>query len=182
MPICFCAIGCQHSTFNRLFGCVFLVWRRHLRKVNKSSVHTSRRFFMQFSYLLVFLNIQIDLIILKTYDQQFTLTTKKSLHIIFNKILSWGCQLTPVDPCNGRQTVVVTVLFCYLPVSGNCSSHISSWLFHIIVHCRISRWCTRASWCLRSVLACSGRPWVPCAASTFLKQVRYTRLLPFYVL
>jgi len=33
----------------------------------------------------MFLNIQIDLIILKTYDQQFTLTTKKSLHIIFNK-------------------------------------------------------------------------------------------------
>jgi len=33
----------------------------------------------------MFLNIQIDLIILKTNDQQFTLTTKKSLHIIFNK-------------------------------------------------------------------------------------------------
>jgi len=32
---------------------------------------------------LIFLNIQIDLIILKTYDQQFTLTTKNSLHIIF---------------------------------------------------------------------------------------------------
>jgi len=33
---------------------------------------------------LMFLNIQINLIILKTYDQQFTLATKKSLHIIFN--------------------------------------------------------------------------------------------------
>jgi len=32
----------------------------------------------------MFFNIQIDLIILKTYDQQFTLTTQKSLHIIFN--------------------------------------------------------------------------------------------------
>jgi len=32
----------------------------------------------------MFVNIQIDLIILKTFDQQFTLTTKKSLHIIFN--------------------------------------------------------------------------------------------------
>jgi len=31
----------------------------------------------------MFLNIRIDWIILKTYDQQFTLTTKKSLHIIF---------------------------------------------------------------------------------------------------
>jgi len=35
----------------------------------------------------MFLYIQIDLIILKTYDQQFTLTTKKSLHIIFKDIL-----------------------------------------------------------------------------------------------
>jgi len=87
MPICFCAIGCQHSTFNRLFGCVFLVWRHHLRKVNKSSVHTFRRFFLQFCYLLMFFNIQIDWIILKTYDQQFTLTTKKSLHIIFKEKL-----------------------------------------------------------------------------------------------
>jgi len=32
----------------------------------------------------MFLNIQIDLLILKTYYGQFTLTTKKSLHIIFN--------------------------------------------------------------------------------------------------
>jgi len=31
----------------------------------------------------MFLNIRIDWIILKTYDLQFTLTTKKSLHIIF---------------------------------------------------------------------------------------------------
>jgi len=32
----------------------------------------------------MFLNLQIDLLILKTYYGQFTLTTKKSLHIIFN--------------------------------------------------------------------------------------------------
>jgi len=32
----------------------------------------------------MFLNIQMDMIIVKTYDQQFTSTTKKSLHIIFN--------------------------------------------------------------------------------------------------
>ena len=32
----------------------------------------------------MFLNIRIDRIMLKTYDQQFTVTTKKSLHIIFN--------------------------------------------------------------------------------------------------
>jgi len=35
----------------------------------------------------MFLNVQIDWIILKTYDQQFTLTTKKSLHIIFKGIV-----------------------------------------------------------------------------------------------
>jgi len=37
---------------------------------------------------LMLLNIQIDWIILKTYDQQFTLTTKKSLHIIFKGTFS----------------------------------------------------------------------------------------------
>ena len=35
---------------------------------------------------LTFLNIHIYFIILKTYDQQFTLTTKKSLHIIFKTV------------------------------------------------------------------------------------------------
>jgi len=42
--------------------------------------------FSQFCYFLMFLNIQIDLIILKTCYQLFTLTTKKSLHIIFKPI------------------------------------------------------------------------------------------------
>jgi len=36
----------------------------------------------------VFLNIQIGWIILKTCDEQFTLTTKKSLHIIFKAFSS----------------------------------------------------------------------------------------------
>jgi len=35
----------------------------------------------------MFLNIQTDLIILKTYDQQFSFTTKKSLHIIFKQVV-----------------------------------------------------------------------------------------------
>jgi len=48
MPMCYRAIGGQHSTLNRLFGCVFLVWRHHLRKVNKSSVRTFKRFFYNF--------------------------------------------------------------------------------------------------------------------------------------
>jgi len=49
----------------------------------------------------MFLNIPIDWIILKTYDQQFTLTTKKSLHIIFKIIwISQGILfcLTCVNP------------------------------------------------------------------------------------
>jgi len=33
----------------------------------------------------MFLNIHIDLLILKTYYGKFTLTTKKSLHIIFKE-------------------------------------------------------------------------------------------------
>ena len=37
----------------------------------------------------MFLNIQIDLLILKTYYGQFTLTTKKSLHIIFSLYFVW---------------------------------------------------------------------------------------------
>jgi len=41
-------------------------------------------FYLQYFYVLMFLNIHMLFIILKTYDQQFTLTTKKSLHIIFN--------------------------------------------------------------------------------------------------
>ena len=85
MPICFCAIGCHHSTFNRLFGCVFLVWRHHLRKVNKLSVRTFRRFFCNF---LIFCDVpqhsnRFDYI--KACDQQFTLTTKESLHITFKR-------------------------------------------------------------------------------------------------
>ena len=91
---------------NRLFGCVFLVWRHHLRKVNKSSVRTFRRFFSAIFLSLMFLNNRIDWIILKTYDQQFTLTTKKSLHIIFKIVVSclkfnsqwtvkWQCSSQP---------------------------------------------------------------------------------------
>jgi len=38
---------------------------------------------------LIFLNIQIYLIILETDVEQFTLTTKKSLHIIFKVWWDW---------------------------------------------------------------------------------------------
>jgi len=40
------------------------------------SVHF-QTLFLQYSYFLMFLDIHIYFIILKTYDQQFTLTTKK---------------------------------------------------------------------------------------------------------
>jgi len=53
-------------------------------KVNKSSGAHFWALFLKFPNFLMFLNIQIDLLILKTDDGQFTLTTKKSLHIIFN--------------------------------------------------------------------------------------------------
>ena len=43
----------------------------------------SAAFFLKFSYFSMFLNIQTDLIILKTDDEQFTLTTRKLLHITF---------------------------------------------------------------------------------------------------
>jgi len=37
----------------------------------------------------MFLNIHIELIILKTHNQQITLTTKKSLHIIFKMLCKY---------------------------------------------------------------------------------------------
>jgi len=45
--------------------------------------HFQMLFLGQFSYFMMFLNIQIDLIMLKTHDKQFTLTTKKPLHSVF---------------------------------------------------------------------------------------------------
>ena len=89
--MCCYAISCQHSTLNRLFGswfgCVFLVWRHHFRIIG---AHFPT-FFSTIFLFLTFLNIHIYFIILKTCDQQFTLTTKKSLHIIFKSIkgITW---------------------------------------------------------------------------------------------
>ena len=56
-----------------------------MQKVNKSSGAHFRRFLSRISYFLMFLSIQIDLIISKTDDEQFTLTTKKSLNITFEE-------------------------------------------------------------------------------------------------
>jgi len=53
---------------------------------------------------LMLLNIQIDWIILKTYDQQFTLTTKKSLRIIFK---AFQLQILSYDVDCGQLTSVI---------------------------------------------------------------------------
>ena len=58
-----------------------------LVKVIKSSGAHFMALFLKFPNFLMFLNIQIDVLILKTYYGQFTLTSKKSLHIIFMFIL-----------------------------------------------------------------------------------------------
>jgi len=86
--MCCCAIGCQHSTLNRLFGSWFgcLCFPGMTSSLANHRCTLSYVFFTIFLFL-TFLNIHIYFIILKTYDQQFTLTTKKSLHIIFKAFL-----------------------------------------------------------------------------------------------
>jgi len=65
-------------------------------------VSTLRRFFSKIVVFLTFLNSKIDFIILKTDDKQFTITTKKSLHIIFegfwwNDTLFWEQKFSTAD-------------------------------------------------------------------------------------
>jgi len=69
-------VNTQHST-SCLIVC-FPGMTSLLPKVNRSSGAHFQTFFLKFSYLLIFLNIQIDLIILETDVEQFTLTTKKN--------------------------------------------------------------------------------------------------------
>jgi len=85
MPMCCCSIGCQHSTLNRLSDCIFLVWRHHLRKINKWSVHTFRRFFLQFSYSFDVPQYSHIFDYIKDIQSAIYFNNqKKSLHIIFN--------------------------------------------------------------------------------------------------
>jgi len=66
----------------------------------------------------MFLNIQIDLIIWKPYDQQFTLKTKKPLHIIFNctgivEVKIQAIRYSHVYACVCIQYLaVIVVLYC----------------------------------------------------------------------
>jgi len=59
---------------------------------------------------LTFFNIHIYFIILKTYDQQFTLTTKKSLHIIFKTTLS--CEHSGHERSASNERVVYLSRVC----------------------------------------------------------------------
>jgi len=90
MPMCFCAIGCQYSTLNRLFGCVFLVWRHHLRKVNKSSVRSFRRFFSTIFLLFDVPQYSNRFDYIKDIRPAVYFNNQKSLHIIFKSRLSRG--------------------------------------------------------------------------------------------
>ena len=58
----------------------------------------------------MFFNIQIDLLILKTYYGQFTLTTKKSLHIIFKVVINYNYSVTCAK-C-GFSELRVTLVVC----------------------------------------------------------------------
>jgi len=67
MLVCCCTIGCQHSTLNRLFWLCFPGMTSSLAKSTQIIGVHFQTFFLQFSHFLMFLNIQIYLIILKTY-------------------------------------------------------------------------------------------------------------------
>jgi len=79
-------VNIQHSIGCLVHGLVVFSWYDVI--TCESSVHTFICFFYTICLFLTFLNIHIYFIILKTYDQQFTLTTKKSLHIIFKTYLN----------------------------------------------------------------------------------------------
>jgi len=93
-----------------------------LAKVNKSSGAHCLALFLKFFNFLIFLNIRIDLLILKTYYGRFTLKTKKkSLHIIFKDELSVLCR--PV--CRGTSCLLCNKTM-QVASSGHCRNCSSS--------------------------------------------------------
>jgi len=74
-----------------------------LAKVNKSSGAHFLALFLKFPNFLMFLNIRIDLLILKTYYGQFTLTTKKSLHIILKTLTQSRVPLGQIANCENTE-------------------------------------------------------------------------------
>ena len=86
-------------------------------------------FFSTIFLFLTFLNIHIYFIILKTFDQKFILTTKKSLHIIFKHLATvatvsdttWRAagrefQMTALETGKSlvRNAIFVLVILCVL--------------------------------------------------------------------
>ena len=85
MPICFCTIVCQHSTFNRLL--VVFFWN----DVITCKKYTNHRCALLDAFSAIFVSFGVPqysnrLDYIKACDQQFTLTTKKSLHITFKTL------------------------------------------------------------------------------------------------
>jgi len=87
-------------------------------------------FFYNFLIFLMLLNIHIDLITLKTHGQQFTLTTKKSSHIIFKACLHLADQFT-------TQSHTKQLPKCRFAISA---LYITSFLTHSLVTLGVFRW------------------------------------------
>ena len=86
---------------------------------------TLRRFFSKIVTFLMNLNSKIDFIILKTDDKQFTLTTKKSLHIIFNVNRHYYLPAYDLVPMQWRLAIVdvsASVIFPCTTVQKKISS------------------------------------------------------------
>ena len=93
------------------------------KKKTNHQVHTFRRFCLKFTYFSMFLNSRINWIILKTDDKQFTLTTKKSLHIIFNVIyvITVTSFLYTAAAAAATTTTILRPLFRTTCLAGNPS-------------------------------------------------------------
>ena len=100
---------------------------------------------------MTFLNSKIDFIILKTDDKQFTLTTKKSLHIIFKALhsssLFTGCGSrkeystnSPFKVLHGRARRYDlprqrTLRVCqHQPTCGTTRQTVNCWLLYLLLH------------------------------------------------
>jgi len=78
--LCLCVVAWSVVNTRHSTGCSLVCFPGMTSSLAKSKQIIGTHFqtlFLKFSYFLMFLNIQIDFIILKTDDEQFTLTTKK---------------------------------------------------------------------------------------------------------
>ena len=82
-----------------------------LAKVNKSLDAHFQTLFSKIVLFFIFLNFQIDFVILKTDVEQFTLTTKKSLRITFNFRVAYPvCNSCLLQLC--LLSFFATILYC----------------------------------------------------------------------